>query len=282
MYNDLPEFSLRSYSFRLMYNLTGACLFQSDRFFLFVSAFMVPAAYLWFARWKRGDWLIASAAMLSVYGFELMTNALRTGFALFFFFGALHSGRSRLFTSAALFAIAGLIHNSLLVFFPLLYYQWRVSLPGRTMQLMSVLFVLLVGLMALTNPLGINGLISSILDLTESYSVIYAIDLNASFLIFMVAPLLIVFLARATFAWSHLTRIEIISFLYSSLLIAFTFVFFRYVTFRLAMISVPIQIFLITQSGTSTLTVNKIIFGILVVQLLTMIVLSNNYGYLWQ
>jgi hypothetical protein len=275
-------FNVRSFSFMLMYELTGSCLLQSERFFLFLTAFFTPAAYLCFAEWKRGDWLIAAAATLSIYGFEMMTNALRTGFALFFFMGALYNGRSRLFTSAALFAIAGLIHNSLIVLFPMLYYQWYVSLPGRAMQIMNVLLMLLIGLMSIANPLGINGLFNYMFDLTGSYREIYAINLNPSFTIFMVAPLLIAFLMRATLTRAHLTGLESFAFLYSSLLIGAAYALFPYITFRLAMICFPIQLFLIVLSGKSTWTANNVIFGVLLVHLLTMLLLSNNYEYLWQ
>lgn len=266
----------------LMYTLTGSCLFGSERVFLFLAALAIPAAYLSFANWNRGNFLIAAAAIFSVYGLELMTNALRNAIALFFFLGALRFGRDRLLISAALFGAAGLLHSSIFVFFPILYHVWLSSSNRREMQLLSLAFVSLIGLQAILNGSMWGGLLSSTVNSFDFYVTIYAINMNILFQLFMITPLYIIFFARFIFDGSGIAGLEIFSLLYSSVLIGICIVFFPYITYRFSISSIAMQLFVITLSGSQSVAASKVIFAALSIQLFAMLAISSNYEYMWQ
>lgn len=280
-FDDL-EGTLRGFEFGLMYDLTGSCIFGSDRFFLFVAALTVPAAYLCFAHWRRGDGLIAQSAMFSVSGIELMTNALRNGFSVFLFLGALRIGGERLFASSVLFGVSLLLHSSTFIYFPLLYYIWLSSPNRRKAHLLAFVIVLLAGVLMVASPSTITGVLLTTSDLSDRYRDIYALEVNASFILFMIAPLYAIFIARLLLDRLTLTRLESFSILYSSVLIVSVFLLFPYITYRFAITSAAIQLFVITFANARSTVADKVVFGTLTTHLVIMLVTSNNFRGLWE
>lgn len=116
----------------------------------------------------------------------------------------------------------------------------------------------------------------------RAYSEIYSINSNVQFVVFMVGPLFAIFFFRLMFAHDQIDFLERFSFFYSSFLIFSAVIFFPFIAYRIALISVPIQLFLIVRSGCGDLILSLFIFLTLFFQLLMMIFYSDNYNYLFQ
>ena len=75
-------------SYKVFYAVTSpACLSGSDGVFLFEVAAFLPLIFLLFSPWRNGTFPWACSLLFSVFGLELMTNAMRQGLAMLLFFG---------------------------------------------------------------------------------------------------------------------------------------------------------------------------------------------------
>jgi hypothetical protein len=236
-------------SYRIFYAVTQpACWVESEGLFLLEAALFLPLGLLLFARWHKGTFLWASALLFSVFGIELMTNAMRQGLGLFFFFGAvalIHSHRTKALL-LGLLAVAA--HASALAFYPLLIWMASSRLSkGRLLVFGGVvLMVIFECVMILEIP--VFEFIRRGDELHTFYSFIYARVLKTSFMLFMVLPLFFVYGIRFLRDREHVTGDERKAFIYSIVLLIMIYIHYPYVTFRFAIFSLALQIFLITRS----------------------------------
>ena len=268
---------LRQMGRSLMYELTAACLFKAERFFLFIAALSFPAAFLCFSRWKAGDFIIAISAIMSVYGLELMSNALRSSLALFFFLGALRFGKEKLSWSSVLFIMSAILHSSMIIFFPILYFQWRGSEKRKLVNLATVLVVSGLGLYSLFNSSLLAAYFQEISSTGQTLTAIYDQEVNILFVSFITLPLLVIFYLRKLVDKSGMSKIEYITFYYCVLTIFVSYLIFPIVAYRFALVSVPIQLFAITQSEVRSVRSAKLILVALAIHLAIMVATSSYY-----
>lgn len=223
-----------------------ACLGDEPRVFLFVAALPLPLTFLLFAGWNReATLLIASGLLGSSVGFEFMTNALRQGVALGFLLAGLASEK-RIIRIAAI-AIAILIHDSSWFFAPLvvvLAYR-KGALTKKALLLWS--FPLLAAGILLTFS-GLFSTSSELYSALMTYTEAYSETPSVLFLLFMVFPLLFIYVIRRLEPPGVLSIDEGTAFWYSIGLLIASMLLFPYITYRFAMEAVAIQAFMATRA----------------------------------
>ncbi|MFN6946482.1 MAG: EpsG family protein [Cytophagaceae bacterium] len=260
-----------------------ACVIKSDRFFLFEVAMLVPLIFLFFAKWRNNTLFLSAGLTFSVYGLELMTNAMRQGLATFFFLGSVGLIERHRKVALLLGLIAGIAHISALAFFPfLLWISWkRLSMIEKYGWLL-VLPIMLLFLFRINVELIIDAL-DVLNKMFEDYREIYSLELKPSFLIFMSFPLFWIYIVRYL---SHkinrtdIGNIETLAIIYSSLILAISYLIFPFIVYRFALLAVPLQIFLTARSSSASTLTSAIIFFSMVIHLVFMVITTNHFDVL--
>lgn len=273
---DLATNQKISYDF--FYAVTSpSCWTGSDGIFLFEVAAFLPLMFLLFSSWRNGTLLWACSLMFSVYGLELMTNAMRQGLAMLLFFGALALVRKHLVRAILLGALAVAAHTSVLAFFPLLLWMSGVKLSRKFWIVSGVLSLLIVASGGMIYRAEIAELFSIMGDSQSFYRTIYAEELNTSFVIFMAFPLYFVYGLRRVFERKFITADERKSVVYSTVLLLLSFIILPAISYRFAIFSVPMQLFLVSMSERHSFKVGGFALVGFVVHLSIMLAISKDY-----
>lgn len=272
----------KSISYQLFYAATSpACWIGSERFFLFEVAALLPLMFLFFSKWRNGSFLWASSLLFSVYGLELMTNAMRQGFAMFFLFGAVALLSRHLILSLSLGLLAVAAHTSALAFFPLLLWMSGVRLSKKMLLLGLAIMLLVLATVPLVFHSAVFEFFGRVDELRTIFSLIYAKELKASFLLFMLLPLYFVYGLRLLFERKYICGDERRGIVYSSLLLVMSYLIFPYITYRFAIFAVALQIFIVTMSERPGLKVGGFaLFGLLL-HFFVMMIITDHFDVLF-
>lgn len=269
-------------SYQLFYAATSpACWVGSDRIFLFEVAALLPLMFLFFSKWRNGTFLWASCLLLSVFGLELMTNAMRQGFAMFLFWGAIALLSRHRILSLLLGLLAVAAHTSVLAFFPLLLWMIGARLSKKMLLIGGIIVLLVTTTVLLASHAAVFEFIGRVDELRTIFSRIYADELKKSFLLFMLLPLYFVYGLRLLFEREYISGDERKGIIYSSVLLATSYLVFPYITYRFAIFAVALQIFLVTMSERPGLKAGGFaLFGLLS-HLIVMLTISNHFYVLF-
>lgn len=268
-------------SYAMFYAVTSpACLTKTDGVFLFEVAAFLPLMFLLFAKWKNGTFLWASSLMFSVFGLELMTNAMRQGFATLLFFGAIALLQRHRVMALLLGLIAVAAHTSVLAFFPFLLWISGVRLSKKMMLAGGAILLSLGISVLLAFQSQLIEFIQAMDGLRATYSLIYADELKSSFILFMVLPLYWVYGVRWLHEKENISSAEKKAVIYSTLLLLASYFVFSYITYRFAIFAVALQVFLVTRSEKPGLVTGGYVFIGLLAHLFVMLTISNHFAVL--
>jgi hypothetical protein len=241
-----------------------ACLGGSPRIFLFYTAMAIPVGLLLFANWNReGTLLLACGLLISTLGFELMTNALRQGVSLAFLFGAFYFEKR--LPKFGMIVIAALLHDSNLIFAPLAI-MVAYGTTGTTKKKAIILWA--IPALVVGSYLFIARLLAKygqLLKAVQSYTEAYSDKPAPLFLVFMISPIIFVFLIRCLDHEGRATREEWMVFGYTMAILVVTTLVFPFITYRLAMTGAVLQVFMAMRASTLSVRSGMWISGGLVV-----------------
>lgn len=254
-----------------------ACWIGSDGLFLFEVAIFTPLIFLLFSKWRTGTFIWACSLMFGVYGLELMTNALRQGFAMLIFLGAIALLERHRYWALLLCLVAVFAHSSVATYFP--FFLWISGLRlSKKIQLIAGGLLILCGMVVFIAFYGsLMGLIQLASELGEKYTLIYADELKPSFILFMALPLYWIYGMRYFSEKSSVTIEEKKGVVYSTILLVVSYLVFPYITFRFAIFAVVMQIFLATRAERQGIKTAGYVYVGLMVHLLVMLVGSNHF-----
>jgi EpsG family len=263
-------------SYKIFYFFTAAsCVGDLKRLFLFQIAFLTPIVFLLFSKWTSGTLPWSLGLLISVFGLELMTNAMRQNLAMFLLFYAIfliqrNTRLSILFGLLSVFA-----HASAAVFFPL-FLLLRGSVFPKNSRLILVLLIFILILLGIyfLNEMGVYDIFFNFYNF---YEAIYRESLNLNFIIFMIFPLYIIFGLRFFLERKFITLYEKKAIAYSTLLLIICFLLFPAIIYRFAIFAVTLQIFLITLASRQNLLTGMVALALLFAHSLFMLIASNNY-----
>jgi len=276
---DIAENKESSYT--IFYVATyPACLAQSDGLFMFEVAAFVPLIFLLFTPWHRDTYLWACSLLFSVYGLELMTNAMRQSLATLLFFGGVALLQKHPRKASMLAVLAVVAHTSILAYVP--FFLWvrgaRLSRKGRFIGVFFALCFIVIGGMVYGS--AIAGFLAGLSELRDFYMTIYEEHLNTSFILFMVVPLYFVYGLRYLFEGQHISSAERKAVIYSTSLILVGLIVSPAIAYRFAILAIPLQIFLVTISERHSFKVGGMAMIGMMVHLAIMLSISKNYSVL--
>lgn len=225
---------------------TLGCTLPSENFFLFVLALFTPLPLLLCCSWSRGSWQWSWGLLLSVYGLELMTNAMRQSLGMAFFMVGLACLHQKKRLGLILGCVGAVIHLAVLPYLPLLvllvaHRQAREG--GKKSAFWAVSAGTVCTGVYLANfggePVGV------FVEVVAGFRVKYAEILGPDFLLFMVAPLILLQGSRYLDLKKFIVTPELLVALYSTMIIVASLIYTPYITYRLAIFAVPLQIFMV-------------------------------------
>lgn len=268
-------------SYSLFFLVTNpACLGMSEALFLFEVSIFVPLIFLLFSKWRIGTFFLACAGVISVFGLELMTNAMRQGFALLLFVGSVAALERNKFWAVILALLAMASHTTTAVYF--LYFLWvsGFHISKKICGVFVFILSILLFFYFLIKGYSLPSLSADLFQIALRYNEIYSIELNAFFIVFMVVPLFWVYFIRYLFSKHGVTSKEKKAIIFSSALLVVSYFLTPYVTFRFAITGIILQLFLATRSDVQKLGNSVLIFVGMFFHLLVMIVFSDQYSVL--
>ncbi|MFZ6690049.1 EpsG family protein [Undibacterium sp. SXout11W] len=268
-------------SFSLFYSFSiAACGTQSDSLFLFQVAMLLPLFFLVFSKWRNGTFVWACSIMFSMFGLELMTNAMRQCFGTFLFFGAIANLKSNKFFAFAFGVLAVIAHNSTLTYSPLLIWFLDFHVSKQTVKKFVFLLILGVGFFCNLFYTEIMGLIDVISETNKFYTTVYVSELSWSFILYIVLPLYWIYAVRYFRDKEYITTEEKKAIIFSSLLLILCHLFFPAITYRYAIFAVVLQLFLVTRAEKQGVISACYVLIPLVGHLFLMFFISNYYQVL--
>lgn len=247
-----------------------------DKMFLFLTSFIVPLSIACWWRLSAGGVLLGLGFLLSVSGFDLMTNILRQGTSLFFLTGAFTLNKQKK-TQLIFLAIAMCLHDSSWVYMPLALiisydhlHKWRIK---------SRLGLLILFVIAITYYLIADRYQSqygNMANVLRYYSDLYEEKLANEFLIFIVLPLYWIIFVRLFTTHYKVSFREAVVAIYSSAILLFTILFFPYITYRFTMTSIALQLLMVTLSNNLSIKCSLWIFCGLLVHFIIFSIVSPN------
>lgn len=202
------------------------------QFMLFAAAAALPISMLLFSNWRNGALIWAFSLFFSVYGLELMANALRQNFATLFYFAAFVVAKKHRVHGLLLGVSAVLVHTSAAAFFPMLLWISQ----SRMSKKMWVFVIALSGLIAFSD-------IRQLRDMGEFYTSIYSEGSSLLFDMYIIMPLYFFYFIRRVFDAQSLSVDERKCVRYSSVVLVVALMFFPAVAYRFALFAVPVQLF---------------------------------------
>jgi len=225
------------------------CITRSERIYLFVAALPLPLSLLLFGKWRRNTFIWAFALFFSVSAFELATNALRQGASILFLIWSLYlvSNRKKI-AGIIIWLLSFAVHISAAIYGPLIYfYHLEINKGEKNTRKIYIRHALLIALFGLASVIFIRVITLYLVDLTRIYStyrLYYEEEKSVLFILFMVAPTIMVYLVRLIIDRNKITKIETYAFMYSSFVILATILVFPAIAYRLTMTSFVIQAYL--------------------------------------
>lgn len=289
--DDLRQYCQESISDRLSngkisdkiyYVVTSpACLARSDRVFLFEASVFLPLMFLLYFFWHRGTFPWACSLLFSIFGLELMTNAMRQCFAMFLFFGAVALVRKRLVHALLLGALASATHVTALIYFPLLLWISRAPISRKGSLIVFMLALLTAMIVGVAYQSFLIECFHNIDELRMLYTIKYADELKPSFLLFMTLPLFFVYGLRCLLEKQNVSMEEKKGFIYSTAVLVLSFLFFPYITYRFAMFAVPLQIYFVSISENHRLEVGCVALVGFLAHTMFMFFATNHFNVLF-
>ena len=268
-------------SYQIFYGVASpACATGSDGIFLFEVALYLPLMFLLFSAWRKGTLFWACSLFFSVFGLELMTNAMRQGLAMLMFFGALSLVNKHLVKALLLGILAVATHSSVLAFLPLLLWLSARQRSRRVLLAVAASALLFAAAGALIYREDIIEFFENVEALRTTFGQIYANNLKTSFLLFMTLPLYFVYGLRRFLEKEHVSGLEHKGVLYSTAVLAISLVAFPYITYRFAILAVAMQIFLVSIAEQQSSRIGGIALAGFMVHLFVMLFLSTHFEVL--
>lgn len=235
-------FGINDISKRFFYFIfSPTCLLGQGSFLLLVA--IVPSLALLYsssAGRKMSYWIVAF--ILSIYSIELMTNALRQGLGTsILLLGMAMWRRPIVATFCLLLAAASHISIFFILPFSAIWVYFSSGIISR-------LHLVIIGFFTSLFAFYIFRSFVSDSDSFEFYQAIYVQASNAGFLLFMVLPIIAVFMIRWLFDGVKIYDQEGIFVVYALVIIILSQMFIPAIVYRFALLMVPVQFFLILQS----------------------------------
>jgi len=199
---------------------------------LFVAAFTLPLSLLLFLKWHKGVLVWALSLVFSIYGLELMINALRQNLGIFFYFAAFVLVKKHRLSGLLLGAWAVIVHTSAAAFFPLLLWVSQGKLGAKNWAILSVAVVVIV-----------IPDIEQLQDMGAFYSTIYEEGASLLFDLYIILPLYLFYFIRRLFDGQSVSDDERKCIRYSSVVLLAALAFFPAIAYRFALFAVPVQLF---------------------------------------
>lgn len=217
----------------------------SPRLFMFVAALAVPLGFIFFGEWGRGKLFWALGALLSVYGFEFATNALRQGVGIVFLLWAFAAIlRDRRFVAIITLSIAVIVHISNIAFVPLLLFIWMRSQGYKLGAAKSAFLIIALGVSAVTVIYNVRpGLLGNGEHLYDIFTGIYAHSLSFLFVIFVSLPVFYTYAIRKVTTPHRVWTVETTTMLYSGALLLLCLILFPYIAYRFAFTCCVLQVY---------------------------------------
>lgn len=218
------------------------CAPGNEVLFIFVIATFVPLALLLFGRWESSGILWALAIFLSVYSYELATNAIRQGLSIFFLLWAFYLGKhENIRAMIFVWLLATLFHTASFPYGPLVL---ALALSNSTFSRIQSIIILLVG-----TGVMLGGYLYYLdqsdfgLSYFEFKQLSYEDEQSLTFILFITLPIVVVFAARAILSHQIFLN-EMLVATYSILLIIIISITFPYISYRFAITSFVLQCFI--------------------------------------
>lgn len=276
------EMAGREISYRVFYAVTSpACIASSDGVFLFEVAFFLPMAFLLFARWSAGTLIWSISLLFSVYGLELMTNAMRQSLGMLLFFGALTLAKKHKVKALVLAALAVAAHTSVIAFLPLAFWVSNTQLSRTRLLIVTICLILIGGATTLVNNNIIVDFFENANDLRGAYSLIYENELKISFQLFMALPLYMVYGLRRFFEKEMVSPDEHKGIIYSTVLLVSCYILFPYITYRYSIFAVAMQIFFVSLSKQHSVRIGAVALIGFLMHLIFMALTTDHFRFLF-
>jgi hypothetical protein len=261
-----------------MFNLYArpVCWTGQPRVFMFWAALALPLALLLFGDWRTGSSVVlATGLLLSVSGFEIMTNALRQGAATILLLGALSLRRYNLRIAALIGAL--MMHDSSWFFAPLIFMVNRDRVSNFLSMSSKVFWT--VGVIAgtayfLTHRFEVQSLGAAefIPFLLQRYSETKAWQ----FTVFMALPAYLVFFVRTVDAKGGVSRDEKTVLWYTTALYCLSVIMIPGIAYRYTMTACALQV-VMTMKANNLSFKSSVVIGIgLVGHFVLYALFSNN------
>jgi hypothetical protein len=268
----------RKISFEIFYFFTSpSCLIESNKLFLFLVASCVPLMFLMFSSWKNGTIIWASSLLFSMYGVELMTNAMRQGLAMLIFFGGVSLLRRNTKAAFAMGLLACATHTSVLAFMPLMWWLSGIRLHVKTLIYLSLFFTLSFIVIFVVKGNVLVEVYDGISWLISYYNEMYEGNFNTLFILFITLPLYFIHGLRYFLERKTISLYERKSFLYSNILLIVSLILYPVIAYRFAIFAIPLQIFIITISSRPGLIVGSLVLIGMCSHLVAMQFLTDYY-----
>lgn len=216
-----------------------SCNFKSEHVFIILAASPFPIALLGQARWKTGTFSISIALLLSFSAIDMSLNALRQALAVSLFMLALSYRKLKGFSYILIISSAA-IHLSTLIFLPIFFIIIKLNTWEKLLY--SIVSIVLFGVFLS------NFNLPDRLALLNFYMEIYEQPLNNLFLIYMVSPIIMIFVSKNLFG-EIFNKVEIYFFVYTVGIIIFCIFLFPFIVYRIIMFATIIQLFLFINEG---------------------------------
>lgn len=251
-----------------------ACVFAEPHLFMFATSLALPLGLLLFADWSRqGTLIISSALMVSMAGFELMTNALRQGVALPFLLAGFYFDKK--LPKFIFLGIAMLLHDSNWFFAPLaILIAFQSGLISKK-ALAAWFLPVLAGVVYLFY-VRFFSVFGTTVAMFDFYSMSYSDRPNLSFLIFVLLPIGWIFFTHALLDRAGVSREEQTTFAYLAVVLVGSALLIQDITYRFTMTGIVLQAFTATRSRRFSLRTAIVISAGLIVHFLIYALVSKN------
>ena len=222
--------------------LRPACWVGGERMFILLMTIATPVAFLISGYWKKSGLIWVLAAVTSVHGFELETNALRQNMALVIFLLALKYAFDRkMLLSLVIGGGSALVHSTSIAYIPALILVGRFGYKKPSNPSELVLFYVLPT-MVISIILAFIGIALS--GQLAQYQAFYKESQSPAFVAFVTLPILFIYLVRFKYATPRVTVNETITFIYSMALLGFAQVFYPTTVYRFSFTSGMLQLYM--------------------------------------
>lgn len=277
---DIAGLSIYEISYLTFYGaVSHACMTGSSFHFLLGVSLLLPASIALCSNWTKGSFYWAAGLVFSIYGIDLMTNAMRQLLAVALLFASLRVAPKHPMISMSLTLVAGLSHISALLFAPFLFWAAHVTRARSALTLLAFIAIATIAMIALGYLDSAFLHAAERFELMNFYSKIYEQQLSVAFNSFIVAPMLAIFALRWKFARESLSRVEVWLIIYATFLFGACLFFFPAIAYRTVLVALPLQLFLAAQSPGQRPWLGPAVLAGFQLQLVVLALASNYFEY---